>query len=186
MNYLLTILFLFFSVLLTGDEVLLITSSLIGNNSFHFSLILFIIICILANLTSDIILFLLSKHLIKKFKIKKYRTAIESFIKKVNHPGKSLFFSKFIYGTRIMTILILGSFSKMKFKTFLFYDIFALSIINILVILIGFYYSRTFSITSARLFFLGITLIILILFILKRWTKKKFVQLYLPTTKEKE
>lgn len=185
MKAILFIIFIFILIFFTGDEIMFLLSILASRGFFGISLVFFIAIA--SNLTSDILLFLFGKKILDKFKykkLKKYKEISKNLLKKLK-PERVLFLSKFIYGTRIITVITLGM--SMKLKKFIFYDFLSLLPLTILVILFGWLSGKGIDLFYIYKPLIILPLLILIIFIIfKKCLNKKFVQLFLRTKKKKE
>ena len=128
---------LYFIILFSGDSVMFNLGGF--SNLGYFDFLVLLIISVLANLTSDIIFFLIGGKILIKIKFKeleKKKKRVKKFFKR--KAVLSIFLSKFIYGTRALTVILLGELKLISLKKFVFYDIFALTIISSVVLSLGY------------------------------------------------
>jgi membrane protein DedA with SNARE-associated domain len=177
---------IFFIVLFTGDGTMLILSS---THYINFFILLFI--CIISNLTSDILFFILSPLILKKIKFKKfifYKRKASIFLGRIKKPQKIIFLSKFVYGIRTLSVILLSSFKLISIKKFIIYDFFAIGIINGVVLIVGWIYGSLIGNIfqgSLFLFCTSIFIFIIIISLTRKWIEKRFVQSFLRTKKRK-
>ncbi len=173
---------LFFIILFTGDETMFLFSFLSTQGYLNIFALFFI--AILSNLCSDFFFFFFGDRVLRKWKrINKYKKRTENIFKKTKNQKLALFLSKFIYGTRSLTVIFLGG-SSMKFLTFIIWDIIALIPITIAILFFGWFAGQGANYLHLYKPLLVIfPLIILIIF--RKWVSK-FVQSFLHTKKQKE
>ena len=150
------------------------------------------VISIFANLTSDIILYFFGDIIVKKFKLNKYKKFNEGerkfkkLFKKLKNPEKIIFFSKFIYGTRVATVLAFGRCKFVSFRKFLVYNILSLMSITLVVLGVGWVFGDIIAMYLYNGILITGLVVVLTLFISKKWINKQFVQLFQLTKKQKE
>lgn len=178
---------IFFIILITGDESMVFLSSI-----HYIPFIYLFIISITANLISDIFLYFFGNIIVKKLKLKKYKKfkdgerKFKKLLKKIKHPEKVIFFSKFIYGTRVITILAYGRYKPISFKKFLFYNIMSLMAITFVILGIGWIFGDIIAMYLYNGILIAGLLVVVIIFIFKKWLNKEFVRLFQLTKKQKE
>jgi len=183
MNPFLIFIIIFFS----GDESMFLFSFFSATGSPN--IILLFLIAILSNLSSDILLYSVfssfGNKIIKRSKrLKKYKKLTESLFKKTKNQALALFLSKFIYGTRVLTVISLGV-RKMKFSNFILFDLLALIPITTTILLLGWFAGKGadyFHIYKPILFIFPLILIL----IFRKWLNKTLQQSYLLIKNQKE
>ena len=154
--------------------------SMLSSRGF-FGILLVFFVSIASNLTSDILFFSFGRGILKS----KWCMKVSKKIKKKIKPESALFLSKFVYGTRIITVVTLGT--SMKLKRFIFYDTLALIPITVLVLLLGWFAGKGINLFYIYKPLIVAPLVIFIIFIIiKKCLNKKFVRLFLHTKKQRE
>lgn len=161
-------------------------------SSIHYSsFIALLLISVLANLTSDSLIFLFSNKILEKIELqrfknfRKYERIMSRTLKRTRNPEKLIFISKLIYGTRVVTVILLGRYKLVKFRKFVLYDTLALAMIAFIVLGVGWHFGYVVA-NYVNNIFIYFAIILLFLFIIKKCTEKKFVQWFLRSEKKKE
>jgi len=159
----------------------------------YLNIISLFFVAVLANLSSDLFLYFVGDKLIRKLKfktIKKYKKLSSELFKKFKKPEIVLILSKFVYGTRTITTITFGINRPLSFVRFLVVDIFCLGIIAFVIMLIGWFFGTVIDFNliykNIKISILIIISILILIFLIKKWINKKFVQLFLHTRKKKE
>lgn len=110
----------FLAALIGGEEIMIPLAFMVGTGLWDFKTLL--IACFLGTLVSDTLWFLLGRHGLQKTKLfKKHEDKYKKVVEFLNKISKNNFIvllvTKFLYGTRIFTILHFGvsKISKSKF-----------------------------------------------------------------------
>ena len=102
----------------------------------------------------------------------------------------ALILSKFVYGTRVLTVVTFGVNKPIKTSKFFLINTICLMIIASVILLIGWFFGGLLNLNlfyrNFKLFFLGLLLLIVFVVISKKWIQKKSVQLCLPTKRKRE
>lgn len=190
-----TILLLYLLIFLTGDESMFILAFLSAQG--YFSIFLIFLISVLANLSSDLCYYFFGNKILNRLKFKsilKYKETTKRLFKRFKKPELVLFLSKFVYGTRILTITTFGLDKPISFKRFLLINTLALSLIGSVILSLGWFFGGilNFPLLFKSFKILSLTLIILVVLfylikkLINKWVNKKFVQSSLPTRKKRE
>ena len=97
----------------------------------------------MGNTLSDIIIYFSSSFILKYIhnkKLEKYKKTTFNLIQNIGNPSKIIFISKFVYGTRILTIILMRNLKLIPIKKFIFYDFLAITLINGIILTIGWLY----------------------------------------------
>ena len=190
MNPILYILF-FIGIFFTGDELILILSYFSAHG--YWSIIPIFFIIILANLSADICWFLFGNKILNLFKwkrLKKYKQKTKLLLRKSKRPEILLFMSKFIYGTRVLTIVTFGVNSTLSLTRFIIIDCLALIPITIILLSLGWfagkgvYLINIYKNIQLSIFILVIFLIFI--YIVRKWINGRYVRSSQHITKKKE
>ena len=92
--------------------------------------------------------------------------------------------TKFIYGTRILTIIYMGI-KGMSFKDFLFNDFLIGLIWMSIIVLLGWFAGNSFKVIlglfkNVQLAILSIVIFITMIIVYKIWSRKKFIKMQKP------
>lgn len=175
----------FLAGLIGGEESLLTLAFLSANGLFPFLYIF--IYTSLGVWFSDILVFSLGKtHFFRRFKdIERFSHTykkIDSFIIKLsrNNIFLTLLYTKFIYGTRVLTLLYLGSKEK-KYSNFLIPDLLVVFIWSSIFICIGYLGGSSFYIIkligNIQIAIVALISFIFIVYIIRRWIKLKLLKM---------
>lgn len=180
----------FLGAIIGGEETLILLSILASHGFLNiWSLLIFFYLGILV---SDSIWYFLGKSkvfdwLVRRKLISKVYFNLGKLLNTVtkNNDLQVLFFTKFLYGTRIPTLMYLSK-ERLTLKPFLFYNIITNIIWVPIVLLIGWSAGKGISLATnisnnlaLYLFLIGITLLIFTILIrilsevVKEWLKKK-------------
>lgn len=171
-----SILITFFMSVLGGDTFVILLAFLSGSNMI--SLYIVFIFSILGFIISDTFWFLISKsqkldNLTIKFRKAKFNSRLRRLINKISdmRSFKLLFYSKFIYGTRVATIFYIGKkdISLIKFEL---YTILTNFLWISIIVLIGYLAGKGVSyfvyiFENFTSFFIGFSLFIILILVLK-------------------
>lgn len=192
MNKILVYGFIYLVILVTGDETMFLLSVYASINP-NLSIFIIFFTSVMANLTSDLILYFFGSKLIRLFKfksIKKYRKITTALFEKVKRPELILILSKFVYGTRTLTTITFGLDKPIKFIRFVVVDLICLGLIALIILSLGYFIGESFNfefwVENIKMGVLVLLILVVAGIFLKRWIEKRFVQWFLPTKKKKE
>ncbi|EKD47746.1 MAG: hypothetical protein ACD_65C00309G0003 [uncultured bacterium] len=167
-----------------GGEEVILTFAFMVAQGFATEIDLFIY-CYLGTLFSDICWFLSGRHYFKKLsffeKLSVKYNRIVRFLKKVSgRPFVLLFITKFIYGTRIFTIIYVGL-EGLKLSKFILYNIFVISAWLPVVLAVGWLAGRGMSgvvniYENTGLALLGILVFIIVTVLIRSFISKKAIK----------
>jgi len=155
---------LFIWSLLEGETGLVLGGFLSKQGKLDFYYVVLIAFC--GAIISDTLLYLLGRFYQAKanYLLHKYQSQIEKVNKWVLHYGGwVVIFDRFIYGTHIPTMILLGM-SGFSFKKFLFFEIISVSIWVLTYILIG-YFLGDYAISLFNLIVQNFSFFIVLFFI---------------------
>lgn len=174
---------LFAGAVLFGETIILTAAFLSAQGWWSLSNIFFV--TLLGTVVSDVIWFLLGNKILKTKKFQKHEKKYKKLIHKIdskigNRPYLSLLVIKFLYGTRILTIIYL-SFRKIKLWQFVVFDVLGTSFWLIVLLLIGYWAGRGYGTLIDMFHNIGYGLSALLLFfivyrLINVWINKKIVQ----------
>ena len=183
------ILIAFLSGFLGGEEILLVLGFASAQGIIPFHILL--IFCTLGAYIMDFFIFLIGKskmvnrlHKWRKFS-EKYKK-IDMFVGKVTKEKHILllFYTKFIYGTRIVSLLFLGL-KGIKTLRFLVVSLFTVVIWSSIILIIGWLAGRGFSIILTVFKSLSLAVSFVVLFIILLWLLKRKVEKKLVSNQKK-
>jgi len=137
----------FLGTIVWGETIMVAAGFLASLENINLSIYLVIICGALGTLLADSFWYLVghygkigSKFLEKyEFYVKRKPKVIEKIkVSFAKHSGKTIFFSKFIYGTRIL-VLIMAGMTGMKYRKFFIFNFFSVFFWAIGMALIGYY-----------------------------------------------
>lgn len=179
--------FIFFGAFFFGETVIITAAFLSAQDVFSLSVVF--LLSLFGTLVADILWFFAGRYVLSvTHRFKKYEEKYHPFLERLaelygRSPFLSLLFIKFLYGTRILTILFL-SIRKVPFRTFLIYDTIGTVIWLTVIVALGFVAGRTIGIEAAISSFhkveIGLVLLVVVLiafrfgtkWITKRWSKQ--------------
>lgn len=178
---------LFLGTFFFGDAVVLAAAFLAGNEIWPLSLVF--IISVIGAILSDLVWFYIGPRLFnysqKYERIKKHSERILPKIEQLgNHPFHLLVVSKFIYGTRILTIIYLA-WKKINLGAFIIYDLIGSILWLIVLIPIGYLAGKSVinllpALEDLKYATIAILLLIIAVSLINVWIGKKFEKKDLP------
>jgi len=175
---------LFFIGSIIGGEEVILTFAFMVAQGFSTEIDLFIY-CYLGTMFSDVCWFLSGRHFFKKMSFferlsVKYNKVVH-FLKKVSKkPFVLLFITKFIYGTRVFTIIYVGL-EGLKLSKFFLYNIFVVLAWLPIVLSVGWLAGRGMSgilniYENTGLALLGILVFIIVTVLTRNFISKKAIE----------
>ena len=171
---------LFAGAVFFGETVILMASFLAAQGSWSVWNVFWI--ALVGTIVSDCVWFLLGDWIMHRESFQKHQAKYERLVMKLdkkigNRPYLSLLIIKFLYGTRILTIIYL-SFRKIKFWQFLVFDFLGTSFWLVIVMAIGWLAGKGYTQVIEIFHSIGYGLSALILFfilyrIVNVWISKK-------------
>ncbi len=171
---------LFAGAVLFGETVILTASFLAAQGWWSLSTVFWV--TLFGTVLSDCIWFVFGNGIMKREAFRKHEVKYQKLITKLdkkigNRPYLSLLLIKFLYGTRILTIIYL-SFRKIKFWQFVVFDFLGTSFWLFVIMLLGYFagkgYDRVIDIFHHIGYGLTALLVFFILYrIVNVWISKK-------------
>lgn len=171
---------LFAGSFLFGETVILTASFLAAEGWLSLSTIFFV--TLFGTVFSDCIWFVFGNWIMKREAFRKHEAKYEKLVTKLdkkigNRPYLSLLLIKFLYGTRILTIIYL-SFRKIKFWQFVVFDFLGTSFWLVIIMSLGYMAGKGYGRVIETFHHIGYGLTaLLVFFILYRivnvWISKK-------------
>ena len=162
----------FIGTVVWGETIMIAAGFLTSFEEINLSLYLVILFGILGTLIADSFWYLVGHSGKKGSKFleryEKFALVKPKVIQKIKyhfnkHSGKTIFFSKFIYGTRIIILIMAGALG-MKYKKFLFYNAISIIFWTIGMSVLGYYLGEGFLlikkyIKGAEFILIGVVLV---------------------------
>ena len=175
----------FLAGLVTGEEVILILSFLSANELLPLWQIF--IFAGLGVFLSDIIVYFIGstkfvRYFFKQWKIAKAYRRFERAVEKISHNRIFLLLlvTKFIYGTRVLTLLYLGV-KKVPHKKFIIYDFIVVFTYLIPVVILGWLAGSGFKFImtvfkSIQIGLLLLVIAVIVFIIIREWTSVELIE----------
>ncbi len=169
----------------TGEEVILVLAFLSAQGVLPLWIVL--VFVPMGTFICDVFFFSLEKTRFVK-RIKEWKYFSKGYEKLDAHIGKltkdrhihTLFYTKFIYGTRIVTLIFLGL-KEIKYSKFFKYNIVVTIIWALIVIPLGYLAGKGYQIIvdvfrSVELGLLFILILVIVFFTIKKWISNKLAK----------
>ncbi len=175
----------FFGGLLAGEEVVMALAFMVANDILPLWVVF--VFSFVGVLVCDSFFFLVGKlrivRSLNRFeKIAHIYGKLDSFIIKFSRDSifRTLLYTKFIFGTRLLTLVILG-FRNIKFSEFLKADLFVVLVWSIVVVGLGWFAGSSFKIIvnvfkSVQIALFFIILLAFLVYIGKKWAEKRLIK----------
>lgn len=172
---------------LFGGEEVIITLSFLSANGFIPIWILFVF-ALIGVFLSDIFVFFIGKlRIIKNFKnIEKFSKVymqVDSRISKLTRESVflTLLYTKFLYGTRVLTLIYVGL-KDIKLRKFMLYDFIVTFIWMCVIVSIGWFAGSSYNLIykifkNVQIALLTILIFVVLFFILRKWVGKKLIKM---------